>query len=335
MSRPQTYRDWFTRTYNPSVKQVGTAALDDISLGYADPIQAWKTGENVANIRARTADAQAALGPMAPIINAATYAVPVGSEAKVVAKLAPRVAGALARNVGRYGAAGIEGGLVSGAGSIGHKGFDPEHPINPDEVIKDTAWGTAAGFGGQAAGDAVAAAARPIIDYVTKKPGRGGEKQWDWRTRAASGDAGRDSVRAEVAAEQFTRPPNDPAQPALAKTQEALGQSIEPGLVAHAATGLGGAISAKFGIGPTVDPYLGMLAGTTAGTLGSTLLANPVARGINRIDRNINTGQAFDQLYPALYGPKSTTNTSGWADALRRLTIGGEGRPGPPGSQFW
>jgi hypothetical protein len=66
------------------------------------------------------------------------------------------------------------------------------------------------------------------------------------------------------------------------------------------------------------------------------MFGSPGAKAINTVDRNINVGQALDQLYPALYGPQKTPalDTSGWANAIRQLSIGGE-RPGPPGSQVW
>jgi hypothetical protein len=336
LDRPQTWRDWLTKTYSPSAKQVGTAALDDASLGGADYLQSKITGENVDNIRARTADAQAALGPMAPVVNALTYAIPGGGEAKLAltpGKYIGKAVQLTSPYVGRYGAAATEGAIANAASSLGHQAGDD---IDYMKLGKDTAWGAAGGVGGQTVGDALADVTRRVGNYVTGAPGRSGEQQWDWRTRAASGPAGTDSVRANIAAEQALRPPDDPAQPALAKTQEALGQSTEPGYGAHLAQGVTGATAAA--LGAPHDPgaiTAALTGGLGVGALTSKVVGNPIAQGINTVDRNINVGQSLDQLYPALYPnePRSV-DTSGAGDAIRQWQIGAQ-RPTNAAQPSW
>ena len=300
LSRPQTWRDWFTKTYDPSVKQVGTAALDDFSFGGADWAQSKYTGENIADIRARTADAQAALGPMGPIINAATYMAPGLGESKlafaVPGRLISKGAQKLAPTIGRYGAAAAEGGTATGLSSAVHQGGADTFDI--DKVIKDTAKGVALGVAGQGLGDVTAPAVQRVADYVSGKPGRGAE-QWDWRTRAAAGDP---ILPAEVAVQQAVLPADHPAQPALSKVQGALAQSTQPGLVADAATGAGG-FGVNYALGGADNAAANWL--STAGPAAfSRFGVNPVARTVNQFDRNLNVGQSLDQLYPALY-PKA------------------------------
>jgi hypothetical protein len=326
LNRPQTWRDWVTKTYSPTLAQGGRAALDDVSFGTADYARSKLTGENIADLRAQTQDAQAALGPMGPVVNAATYMIPGAGVAKGLEAVgaAGKVAGAL----GRYGAGALEGGTANAASSVGHQagGY-----IDPLKVAKDTATGAAFGVGGQAVGDAAAAAARNVSNYVRGSPGRSGE-QWDWRTRAAAGDP---TLPSDLELYQKTLASNDPAQPALAKTQAALNQSVEPGRMADAVYTGAGAVGAALGAPPDYA-LLGGIGGLTAGGVTRYALGAPGAKAINTADRNINVGQALDQLYPALYGPQSAPalDTSGWADAVRQLSIGGE-RPNNGGAQWW
>jgi hypothetical protein len=328
LDRPQTWRDWATKTYSPSVSDVGRAALDDVSFGTADYARSKLTGENIADLRARTADAQAAMGPMGPVVNALTYVVPGAGVAKGLeaAGAAGKVAGAL----GRYGAGALEGAAANATSSVGHQagGY-----IDPLKVAKDTATGAVFGVGGQAVGDLAASAVRNVSNYVRGSPGRGGE-QWDWRTRAASGDP---TVQSDVAISRETLPSDHPAQPALAKTQAALNQSIEPGRMADAIYGTTGAIGGYMGVPPDYA-LLGGVGGLTAGGVTKQMFGTPGARAINTLDRNINVGQSLDQLYPALYGPHTTPalDTSGWANVLRQGAIGGE-RPVDQDrdAQFW
>lgn len=332
LSRPQTWHDWLTKTYSPSASDVGTAALDDASFGTADWIQSKATGENIANIRARTADAQAAMGPAGPLVNAVTYAVPGAGVAKGLeaAGQAGKVAGAL----GRYGQAALEGGTASAASSVGHQagGY-----IDPLKVAKDAGTGAVFGLGGQAIGDAAAGAVRNVSNYVRGSPGRSGE-QWKWRERAAAGDP---TLPDDIALLQTALPADHPAQPALTKTQDALAQSTEPGRVANSIYGVTGTVAGAYGVPPDFAIGGGLL-GLTAGEAAKNMFGSPGAKAINTLDRNINVGQSLDQLYPALYGPQTSAtgalrpalDTSGWADAIRQMTIGSE-RPGPPGSQLW
>lgn len=328
LSRPQTWTDWMTKTYSPSASDVGRATLDDASFGYADPIRAKITGENVADLRARTADAQAAMGPMGPVVNGLTYAVPGMGVARGLKAVG--AAGKVTGAIGRYGAGALEGGTASGASSIGHQIGDPNHPINYEKTAKETALGAGFGVGGQVAGDVAAATAQRVADFVKGMPGRSGEA-WNWRTRADD-----PTLPGDVANQQTFRAPDDPAQPGLAKLQTALAQSTEPGRAADAIYAGAGTLGGYFGVPPDYA-LLGGIGGLTAGGVVKNAFGSPGARAINTVDRNINVGQAMDQLYPAIYPQKgpSTTDTSGWADALRQFTIGSEARPGPPGSQFW
>ena len=334
LNRPQTWRDWVTKTYNPSLHDVGNATLDDASFGTADWVQSKATGENIANIRARTADSQAAMGPMGPVVNALTYAVPGAGVAKGLE--AAGVAGKVAANVGRYGVGAIEGGTANAASSAGHQlgGY-----IDPLKVGKDALIGAGFGVGGQAAGDLAAGAVRNVSNYVRGSPGRGGE-QWDWRTRAAAGDP---TVQSDIAISQATLPPDHPAQPALANTQAALNQSVEPGRMADAVYGGAGALGTYMGVPPDYALLGGAFGGLTAGGISKKMLGSPGAKAVNTLDRNINVGQSLDQLYPALYGPQTANgalrpalDTSGWANAVRQGSLGGE-RPADQDrdAQWW
>ena len=326
LSRPQTWHDWLTKTYSPSASDVGKAALDDASFGTADYLQSKITGENVANIRARTADAQAAMGPMGPVVNALTYAVPGAGVAKGVEAVG--AAGKLAGAVGRYGAGALEGGAANAASSVGHQagGY-----IDPLKVAKDTATGAAFGVGGQAAGDVAAAAARNVSNYVRGSPGRGGEA-WNWRERAAAGDP---TLPGDIANQQVFRQPNDPVQAPLAKTQDALAQSVEPGLGFNTLAAGTGAAASALGVNEGLNWAEAITPGGVAG-FTTKKIGEPAARMVNTADRNINVGQSLDQLYPALYGLQSppALDTSGWADWLRQGAIGGE-RPNNGGAQWW
>jgi hypothetical protein len=142
-------------------------------------------------------------------------------------------------------------------------------------------------------------------------------------------------IGARVRRQQTFRAPNDPAQPGLAKLQSALSQSVEPGAGANAIYGATGIAGGYLGV-PHDYALLGGIGGLTAGGLTKQAFGAPGARVINTVDRNINVGQSLDQLYPALYGPQSppALDTSGWADAIRQLSIGGE-RPNNGSAQWW
>jgi hypothetical protein len=102
LSRPQSWRDWATKAYSPTGTDYSNAALDDLSMGSADYGQSKLTGENIDAIRARTARSQAALGPMGPIVNAATY---VAGPGKILGPLAALGKGAVRGLAGRRGQA--------------------------------------------------------------------------------------------------------------------------------------------------------------------------------------------------------------------------------------
>jgi hypothetical protein len=334
LSRPQTWHDWLTKTYSPSASQVGSAALDDVSFGTADAIQSKITGENVGNIRARTADAQAALGPMGPVVNALTYAVPGTGELKFAVTPGRLIhSAAELANAGRYGTAAVEGGTAAALSSAGHQAGDP-NGIDALKVAKDAGWGAAGGTVMQGLGDVTAPVAQKVGNWATGKPGTSSE-QWssnpqdNWRARAAAGDP---TLQGDIAVSQATLPPDHPAQPALAKVQGALAQPTDPGNVAHAVTGAG----AWYGSKLLGGDELTQLAAGGISPFASKYFVNKPAQMINTVDRNINVGQSMDQLYPALTNnPASTTDTSGWANALRQGWIGGERSTDQAGDAQW
>jgi hypothetical protein len=329
LNRPQTWRDWVTKTYSPSASDVGRAALDDVSFGTADYARSKLTGENIGDLRARTADAQAAMGPMGPVVNALTYAVPGAGVARGLETIG--AAGKVAGTLGRYGAGALEGATVNAASSAGHQAGDP-NGIDPLKVAKDAGTGAVFGVGGQAAGDAAAAAVRNVSNYVRGSPGRSGEA-WNWRERAAAGDP---TLPSDVANQQVFRAPNDPAQPALAKVQDALAQSTDPGVGFNTLATATGAGASALGVNEGLGWVESLTPGGVAG-FATSKIGQPIARGVNTLDRNINVGQALDQAYPALYGPFSTPalDTSGWANAIRRGTIGGERPADQTGDAQW
>ena len=335
LDRPQTWRDWVTKTYSPTAQDFGNAALDDVTFGGADYAQAKLGGGNLADIRARTANSQAALGPMGPILNALTYAIPGTGEMKMVATPGKLIHGAAElADVGRYGTAAIEGGTAGALSSVGHQAGDP-NGIDALKVAKDAGKSAVGGVLFQGAGDVTAPVIQRVGTYVTGKPGVGGE-QWpggtNWRDRAASGDP---TLPDDIDLYQKTLPPDDPAQPALSKTKNAFDQSVDPGRgfqAVQAGTALGaGALGLHEGLNLAESITPGGVAGFTTRNIGE-----PIARGINTYDRNINVGQSMDQLYPALTGNKpSVTDTSGWANFLRQGWIGGERPTDAAGDAQW
>lgn len=312
LSRPQTWRDWFTRTYNPSVKDVGSAALDDVSMGTADAVQSLATGESIDAIRKRTAASQAALGPLGPIINAATYVTPGIGAGRYLGPLAKKTAGTL----GRYGAAGLEGAGASGLSSVGHQvGGD----IDLAKVGGDAALGAAAGVGGQAVGDVTAPVVRYVADYVTGKPGRGGTGPIaeEWRARQSVGQ----DIHPEVTRMRQSTVPGSAEDIALTNLQNSLIMSTNPGAIAKTIKGAGilgaGALGWQHGGGA-----IGGLFGLGSAREAIPKVVDPIARGINQWDRNIRVNQSLDRLYPVTGLSSPTTNVEPWADALRQLSIG-------------
>jgi hypothetical protein len=321
LGRPQTWRDWATKTYYPTMKDVGSAALDDVSFGTADLGQAAAIGESVDAIRKRTAASQAALGPMGPVINALTYAVPGLGEAKAVA-VPGRAISALAKAtrpaLGRYGAAAAEGGAANAASSIGHQ-VGGENGIDWSKVGIDTATGAAVGPVAQTVGDVTAPTVRRVADYVSGKPGRAAGAPWweDLRHRSLAGE----NITPDLSRVQQTLRPGSAGDRAIQDVSDAAAASIEPGWMskgARAATTLGAG-----GYGLLKSGGWGGLAGMAGADRFNAALTDPIARFVNRADRKINVNQAFDQFYPAMRDSPVTTNVEPWADALRQLSIGG------------
>jgi hypothetical protein len=319
LSRPQTWRDWATKTYDPSAKDVGSAALDDASFGFADPIQSYATGEDVNAIRARTAQSQAAMGPAGPLVNALTYAVPGGGEVKALAtpgKYLGKAAQLTRPYLGRYGAAATEGGAATALSAVGH---GDEDPIS---VGEKAVLGAGIGTGGQVVGDVTGAAIRRVADYVQGLPGRGvtptSSPLEDLRQRALSGE----DVRPEIAAHQSAEVPGSPEHTALGNINQALGQSTEPGVGANILKQGGAGTAGYLGLQSPLGWWGAVTGAGSAETLGGKVI-DPIARGVNTIDRQINVNQAFDQAYPAFGAASPTTNLQPWADTWRQLAIGG------------
>ena len=298
------------------------------TAGVADPLTAWagnlarahgigNTTPSVAQLRAETAQDKKDIGPVASAVaDTAGYMMGPG-------KILGPVAGKLAPVAGRYGAAAAEGMGANAIDVFGnHLGSD--QPLNLWDAGKHIAAGGVAGVAGQGVGDLTAPVIRRVGNFVQGLPGRAGE-QWDWRT-AADPQAKIDDYRA--AAPPASVAPGSPQDKALADTSKALAQSTDPGMAAHLATGAGTTIAAKFGLTPYLDSISGLAEAGGFGAGGvSALVGNPIARGINTVDKNINVGQSFDKLYPALTGQPSTVDASNWANLLRQGWIGQQAQP--------
>jgi hypothetical protein len=298
LSRPQTWRDWATKTYYPTATDYGNAALDDVSMGTADYLQAGYGGGDLAAIRARTAASQAALGPMGPIVNAATY---VAGPGKI---LGPLVAIGKGANVGvKAGRAALEG---FGAGAISSEG----HDLGSDKPFDQRAWDAAkqgtesavAGVGGNWLGRGTAKVLQPAFDAAQGAPGRGGDP-WFSKLREAS-------VRGED------------ISPDVEWFQQQSGQDMSPVLNAQ-----------KIGTGPLTDltrkgaNYAGRVAASHVSPM-SWISNKPGEIGewahdavINRV-RNYATQKAFDQVYPNVAGSPLHGDTSGWTQAIQQGLIG-------------
>ena len=275
------------------------------------------TTPSVAQLRAETKQDRADVGPVvSALADTAGYMTGVG-------KVLGPAAGKLAPVAGRYGAAAVEGAAANAIDVAGsHLGSD--QPLNLWDAGKHIVAGGVAGVAGQGVGDLTAPVIRRVGNFVQGLPGRGGE-QWDWRT-AADPQAKIDDYR--VAAPPASVAPGSPQDKALADTSKALAQSTDPGMVAHLATGAGTTAAAKFGLTPYLDSISGLAEAGGFGAGGvSALVGNPIARGINTVDKNINVGQSFDKLYPALTGQPSTVDTSNWANLLRQGWIGQQAQP--------
>lgn len=278
------------------------------------------TTPSVAQLRAETKQDRADVGPVASAV--ADTAGYMAGPGKVLGPLA----GKLAPVAGRYGAAATEGVAANAVDEFGNQ-VGSNQPVNYWDTGKHILAGAPASIVGQGVGDLTAPIIRRVSNYAAGLPGRAAE-QWDWRglppdqAQARIDDYRQMAPPASVA-------PGTPADKALTDTSNALAQSTDPGLVAHATQGIGTAAAAKFGLSPYLDPagHLAEMAGLGSGGAISAFGVNPIARGVNTIDKNINTGQAFDRLYPALTGQQSTVDTTGWANALRQGWIGQQSQP--------
>jgi hypothetical protein len=99
-----------------------------------------------------------------------------------------------------------------------------------------------------------------------------------------------------------------------------LGQSTAPGYVAGGVKNA--AAAAAGGLGLQGQGWLGGLFGASTAKQLAPWIVDPVARGINTVDRRINVNRAIDELYPAMGANRVTTNVEPWADAIRQWSIG-------------
>lgn len=314
--------DVFDNAFTANTANLATAKAGEFARAHG--IQ--NTTPDVSTLRATTEQNRKDVGPIA------STAADIAGYTMGPGKILGPLAGKLAPTIGRYGAAAFEGGAGSALNSAGNQAGNPNGPnftgIDPYSVARDAGWGSVAGIGGQAAGDVAAAAARPGMDIVKGLPGRGGEL-WDWRTRYNAGE----DINPLIDRYQQYAPPGGPEDVALTKLRSAVNQSVEPGVAAKTVAGVGTLGSGWLGLEHSLSsPWAEAAgAGTIAGAASKWGLM-PAAKLVNRVDRYINTGQAFDQAYPALTAqPAATTDTSGWADALRQAWIGQQaGQAGSP-----
>ena len=302
LSHPQSWRDWATKTYSPTATDYGNAALDDVSMGSADYMQAGYGGEDVDKIRQRTAASQAALGPMGPIVNAATY---VAGPGKILGPLAAIGKGAKA-GVGAVRAA-IEGGAAGAISSEGHDlGGDKSPTERAWDATKQGAKSAALGVTGNLAGHGAVKVFQPAFDAAQGAPGRVNDPIFSELRKAS------------------TRGEN--ISPDVQWFQDTYGHDMSPVLDAQ-----------KTGTGPATN--LTRMASNLAGKWAAThipgvgqmsLFSNtPGELGeaahdavVNRI-RNYTTQKAFDQVYPNVAGSPLHADTSGWKSAIRQGFIGG------------
>jgi hypothetical protein len=302
LSHPQSWRDWATKTYSPTATDYGNAALDDVSMGSADYGQSKLTGENVAAIRARTAASQAALGPMGPIVNAATY---VAGPGKILGPLAAIGKGAKAGV--KAGRAGVEAFGAGAASSEGHDlGSDKDQTTRAWDAAKEGAETVPFGVAGNWAGRGTAKVFQSGFDSAQGAPGRAGDP-WFGDMRKASAQ-GQD------------------ISPAVQQFQQDTGYDMSPVTDAQ-----------KIGTGPLTDltrkgaNLAGRVAATHVPGVGqmSWFSSKPGELGewahdkvVDRI-RNYATQKAFDQVYPNVAGSPLHADTSGWSNAIRQGFIGG------------
>jgi hypothetical protein len=299
LSRPQTWRDWATKTYSPTATDYGNAALDDVSMGSADYLQAGYGGGDLAAIRARTAASQAALGPMGPIVNAATY---VAGPGKLLGPLAAIGKGAKAGvKAGRAALEGFGAGAIS---SEGHDlGSDKSQAERAVDAAKQGAESAVVGVTGNWVGRGTAKVLQPAFDAAQGAPGRAGDPVF---SELRKGSARGEDISPDV--QWF---------------QDTYGHDMSPVLDAQ-----------KIGTGPISDltrksaNYAGRVAASHISPM-SWISNKPGEIGewahdavMDRV-RNYATQKAFDQVYPNVAGSPLHGDTSGWTNAIQQGFIGG------------
>ena len=321
LSRPQTWRDWATKTYSPTAKDFGNAALDDASMGAADYIQAGYGGEDVDKIRQRTAASQTALGPMGPVVNALTYILPTG-EAKILAPT--KYLAKLAPKIGKTGAAAAEGAGASALSSAGHQlGSNETWSDEAENVAADATKGAIFGTGGHYVGTGIRniadiPAVRNVADYVNSNPGRGST----YGTIRTASNMGAD-VRSDIGAEQAFAPPPDPAAAGLRAAQDAASMSTAPGPVGKAAM-TAADYAARLASSHVIGPFGWLMKGPAewaSGKVGDAVTA------INEHAKNQAVQAGLDQAVRDSTGKRLTVNTSGFPDFWAQASAGGARQP--------
>ena len=330
LTRDQTWRDWATKTYSPSMTDVGNAALDDVSMGTADWAQSKATGQDLDTIRQRTAASQKALGPMGPILNAATYVIPGTGEGKIAAKLgwlgAGKALGKVAEItkpvIGKVGAAATEGSLASGLSSAGHQlGTNETWGDEGENVAADMTKGAIFGTGGHYVGTGIRniadiPAVRNVADYVNSNPGRGST----YGTIRTASNMGAD-VRADIAAEHAFAP--DPAKAGLQAAQDAASMSTAPGPVGKAAMSAAD-YATRLASSHVIGPFGWFARGPAewaSGKVGDAVTA------INQHAKNQAVQAGLDQAIRDSTGQRLTVNTSGFPDFWTQASAGGARQP--------
>jgi hypothetical protein len=343
LSRPQTWRDWATKTYYPTAADYGRAALDDVSMGTADYAQSKLYGGDLDQIRARTAASQAALGPMGPVVNALTYILPTGGAAKAVLTPGKYIAKA-APVIGRVGAAAGEGAVASGLSSAGHQlGSNETWGDLGENVAADATKGAAFGAGGHYVGSGLTnvadiPAVRRVADFINSNPGRASDPYFG-AIRAHS-NIGAD-VSQDIQNIRSSLPPGAPAEPGLKAAQDAASQSIEPGLAGKTAMSAAD-FAARAAGSHVIGPFAWVMRGPAE--WASQKVGNAVT-AINQHARNQAIQAGLDQAVRDAAPPATgwgggtgwgglnrsrnrfTVNTSGFPDAWTQYGAGGARQP--------
>ena len=319
LSRPQSWRDWATKTYYPNAGDFANAGIDDASMGAGDYLRSQVTGEDVAKIRQRTAQSQAALGPMGPVVNALTYILPTG-EAKVLAPT--KYLANLAPKIGKVGAAAVESAGASGLSSAGHQlGTNESWGDEGENVAADMTKGAIFGTAGHYFGTGIRnvadiPAVRNVADYVNSNPGRGST----YGTIRTASNMGAD-VRADIAAEHAFAP--DPAKAGLQAAQDAASMSTAPGPVGKAAMSAAD-YATRLASSHVIGPFGWFAKGPAewaSGKVGDAVTA------INQHAKNQAVQAGLDQAIWDLTGQRLTVNTSGFPDFWTQASAGGARQP--------